>query len=158
MLLCALVTFLTIPGLGQKTAPGIPPFKMLQTNGRYFSAKDLAPAKPVVLIYFAPDCDHCQVLLQGVFKNIKTFEQVQLVLVTFKPVSELALFERQYHTASYPNIKTGTEGNTFFLRYHFKLTNTPFTAVYNKAGALVCSFRNPDTPVNEILNCVKKLK
>jgi cytochrome oxidase Cu insertion factor (SCO1/SenC/PrrC family) len=147
-----------IIALAQNTASSVPPFKMLQTNGRYFTSKDLDQAKPVVLIYFAPDCDHCQVLLQGVFKNMEAFKKVQLVLVTFKPLSELALFERQYNTARYSNVKTGTEGTTFFLRSFYKLTNTPFTAVYDASGKLVCSYKSTTTPVGEILNCVKKLK
>lgn len=142
---------------GKSPAEAIPPFKLLQTNGRYFQAKDLEKNKPVVLVYFAPDCGHCQTLMHGLFKNIAAFKNVQLVLATFKPLSELALFERQYDTGKYPNIKTGTEGNTFFLRYHYKLTNTPFTAVYNKEN-LVCSFRDINTPIDKIVNCVKALK
>ena len=140
-----------------KSSNAIPPFKMLQTNGHYFEASDLDKTKPVVLIYFAPDCGHCQVLMDGLFKNLSAFKNTQLILVTFKPVSELQLFERQYNTASYPNIKTGTEGNTYFLRYYYNLSNTPFTAVFNK-GKLVCSFRNINTPISEIISCVKKLK
>lgn len=153
MLLCAT----SLIAQAQQKADGLPPFKMLQTNGRYFTASDLDKNKPVVLIYFAPDCPHCQVLLDGVLKNMAAFKKTQLVLVTFKPVSELQLFERQYNTASYANIKTGTEGTTFFLRYYYNLSNTPFTAVFNR-GKLVCSYRNINTPVAEIITCVKGLK
>lgn len=141
----------------EKKSNAIPPFKMLQTNNRYFEAKDLDKAKPVVLIYFAPDCPHCQVLLDGVFKNMAAFKKTQLILVTFKPLDELQLFERQFNTAAYPNVKTGTEGTTFFLRYYYNLSNTPFTAVFNK-GNLVCAYRNINTPVSQIISCVKQLK
>jgi cytochrome oxidase Cu insertion factor (SCO1/SenC/PrrC family) len=158
LLLYSFIMIVSATLLAQKPASGIPPFKMLQTNGRYFTSKDLDRKKPVVLVYFAPDCDHCQVLMQGIFKNIDAFKNVQLVLVTFKPASELALFERQYNTAKYANIKAGTEGTTFFLRYHYKLTNTPFTAIYNASGNLVCAYKNINTPVSEILNCMKGLK
>src|SRR5919107_1134303 len=77
-----------------KPSDGIPAFKMLQTNGHFYEAKDLNKTKPVVLIYFAPDCSHCQVLMEGLFKNLAAFKKTQLVLVTFKPISELELFER----------------------------------------------------------------
>jgi hypothetical protein len=151
--------WLSAPAFSQaaKNEKEIPPFKILQTNSRYFQASDLDKSKPVVLIYFAPDCSHCQVLMDGVFKNIAAFRKTQLVLVTFKPLSELQLFERQFNTASFSNIHTGTEGATFFLRYYYNLAQTPFTAVFNK-GMLVRSFRNINTPVSEIINCVKQLK
>jgi hypothetical protein len=153
------LVLMAVPAFAQtaKNDKGIPPFKILQTNSRYFQASDLDKNKPVVLIYFAPDCSHCQVLMDGVFKNIDAFKKTQLVLVTFKPLSELQLFERQFNTSSYPNIHTGTEGSTFFLRYYYSLNQTPFTAVFNK-GMLVCSFRNINTSVSEIINCVKQLK
>ena len=153
------VFWLSAPVLAQTAKPdaGIPPFKILQTNGHFFEASQLDKTKPLVLIYFAPDCSHCQVLMESLFKNFAAFKKTQLVLVTFKPMSELQLFERQYNTASYPNIKTGTEGSTYYIRYYYNISNTPFTAVYNK-GNLVCSYRNINTPISEIINCVKNLK
>ena len=157
-LLWCVSVVMAVTVVAQNTGSAVPPFKMLQTNGRYFSANELDRTKPVVLIYFAPDCDHCQVLLQGVFKNLDAFKKAQLVLVTFKPLSELALFDRQYNIASHANVKTGTEGTTFFLRSFYKLTNTPFTAIYDASGKLVCSFKSTSTPVGEILNCLKQLQ
>lgn len=156
--LCFVLWFL-FPAAAQtkKPADDIPAFKILQTNGHFFQGSELDKHKPVVLIYFAPDCPHCQVLMEGLFKNLAVFRKTQLVLVTFKPVSELQLFERQFNTAKYANIKTGTEGTTYFLRYYYNINTTPFTAVFNK-GHMVCSYRNTDTPISEIIDCVKKLK
>lgn len=128
----------------------LPPFKMLRTDGRYFTAGDLPKGRPVVLIYFAPDCEHCRQLLDAVFKKIDAFQKAELVLVTFKPVRELALFERAYQTEKYTNVKTGTEGNTFYLRNFYKMQNTPFTALYDKGGKLVQAYRK-EPPVAELI-------
>ena len=157
--LIGILFWFVIPTVAQttKTPTTIPPFKILQTNGKFFQASELDKTKPVVLIYFAPDCPHCQVLMEGLFKNINTFKKTQVVLITFKPISELQLFERQFNIPAYPNVKTGTEGNTFFLRYYYNLSQTPFTAVFNK-GTMVCSFRDINTPISSIMNCVKNLK
>lgn len=153
------VLWFFFPAIAQTTKPadGIPAFKILQTNGRYFQSSSLDKNKPVVLIYFAPDCPHCQVLMEGLFKNYSAFKKTQLVLVTFKPVSELQLFEHQFNTAKYANVKTGTEGTTYVLRYYYNINTTPYTAVFNK-NHMVCSFRNSDTPISDIINCVKGLK
>ena len=135
----------------------LPSFKIMMTNGQYFSASDLSKKEPVVLIYFSPDCEHCQKLMTEVFKNINKFKHSQLVLITFKPIDDLRGFERQYHTANYSFIKSGTEGNTFFIRYYYKLATTPFTALFDKKGNLIVSYRK-ETPVNELLKQLKGLK
>ena len=118
----------------------LPSFKIMMTNGQYFSASDLSKKEPVVLIYFSPDCEHCQKLMTEVFKNINKFKQSQLVLITFKPIDDLRGFERQYHTANYSFIKSGTEGNTFYIRYYYKIATTPFTALFDKKGNLIISY------------------
>ena len=135
----------------------IPPFKMLQTNGAYFSATDLPKGKPVVLIYFAPDCEHCQVLMNDLFKKVNELKTAELVLVTFKPIEDVAGFEKAYSTHKYPNIKVGTEGTSFFLRYYYKIQNTPFTALYDKNGKALGAYRNK-TDVDDLIKRVKALK
>ena len=72
------------------------------------------------------------------------------MLVTFKPVSDLPLFERSYQTARYPNVKVGTEGNTYFLRTFFNIQTTPFTALYDKNKTLVHSYRQ-EPPVDDLI-------
>ena len=42
----------------------IPPFKMIQANGKLFKAQDLPIGKPVVLIYFSPDCEDCHKFIE----------------------------------------------------------------------------------------------
>ena len=37
----------------------VPPFGMLQTNRKVFRAQQLPANKPIIIIYFSPDCDHC---------------------------------------------------------------------------------------------------
>lgn len=134
----------------------LPSFKMLMSNGSFFSSTDLPKNKPVVLIYFSPDCEHCQLLMNDLFKKIDAFKNVQLVFITFRPVEDLSAFEKLYQTYKYGNIKAGTEGTTYYLRKFYKLQNTPFTALYNKEGKLVYSYRK-ETSVNDLVNRVKQL-
>ncbi len=135
----------------------MPAFKMLLTNNTFYTAADLPKNKPVVLIYFAPDCEHCQELLDAFFKKIDAFKNAQIVLVTFKPVSELTLFERSYQTAKYPNVKVGTEGNTYYLRLFYNLQTTPFTALFDKKGKLVYSYRK-EPPVDDLIKRYNTIK
>lgn len=147
---------ITFTKLYAQSYDAIPPFKMLMTNGRFFSSSDLPKNKPVILIYFAPECEHCQALMNEFFRNIEAFKTVQIVLVTFKPVQELSPFEKTYETYKYENIKVGTEGTSFFLRKFFRLDTTPFTALYNKDGKLIHSYKK-ETPVEDLVDRVKQL-
>lgn len=140
-----------------QTEDHLPPFKMLMSDGKFFSSKDVQKDKPVVLIYFAPDCEHCQILMNEFFKNIDAFKTTQVILVTFKPLQELSAFERLYETYKYENIKAGTEGNTFFLRKFLKIDNTPFTALYNKDGKLIYFYRK-ETSIIDLIDRLKQLK
>lgn len=142
--------------MAQKPGNDIPLFKLWRTNGQLITAKDLPAKKPLVLIYFAPDCKHCTDLLQGVFKEMNQFKKATVLLATFKPAAELRTFEQAYKTAAYPNIISGTEGNTFMLRYHYNMQRTPFVAFFNAAGKLVRTFDN-EPLVKDLLPAIKAL-
>lgn len=134
----------------------LPPFGMTLSNGQHYKAADIPKNRPVLLIYFAPDCDHCHTLMNDFFKRASDFKKAEVVMVTFKPVTELMQFEQAYQTFLYPNIKVGTEGTTNYLRLFYKLQNTPFTALYNREGKLVRSYRkNPS--LDDLLKQLKQL-
>jgi thioredoxin-related protein len=135
----------------------IPPFKMILTNNKIFSAKDLPKGKPMILIYFDPECGHCQKLMSELFKKINEFKKAEMVMVSFKPVSELAAFEKEYNTQKYVNIKVGTEGTSFFLRMYYGLTTMPFTALYDRKGNLSYSYRK-ETSVADLIIRLKKVQ
>jgi thiol-disulfide isomerase/thioredoxin len=139
-----------------KPGSAIPSFRMVMSNGRYYSDKEIQKNKPLVLIYFAPDCDHCMKLMDDLFKKIHQLDKATIVMITFELPRDVAWFERKYQTAQYSNIKVGTEGTSYVLRNFYKLNKTPFTAVYDKKGKLAFSYKN-ETPVNEMLERFKKL-
>ena len=135
----------------------IPSFSMRLANGKLFSDKDLSHKKPVIIIYFAPDCEHCQILMKVLFKRMRDFRKAQIVMVTFKPVNEVVDFEKSYQTAKYPNIKVGIEIPIFFFRQYYNLQNTPFTALYDKHGKLIISYKK-ETPVDDLIKHLKVLQ
>ena len=135
----------------------LPAFRMTKTSGRIFESRQLSTNRPLLLIYFAPDCDHCLVLLDALFKKTASFKNAEIVLISFKPVQQMAPFEKKYGTAQHANMHVGTEGWTFFLRNHFRLQKTPFVALYDKQRKLVCVFRET-TSVAEILACFKTIQ
>jgi hypothetical protein len=153
-LVCFSVVVLLV---GEVASQPIPQFKMYLSDKTIFSAAELPKAKPVILIYFDPDCDHCQILMKEVFKRINQFKSAEIVMVTFKSITELAAFEIKYNTHNYTNIKVGTEGNLFYLRNYYQLIKMPFTALYDKNKNLSYYYRQ-DTSVDDLLRRLKNLK
>lgn len=135
----------------------LPAFQMTKSSGKIFESRQLKNNSPVLLIYFAPDCDHCMVLLHEFFKKTAAFKNAEVVLVSFRPVQQMIPFEKKYGTAQHANLHVGTEGWSFFLRNHFRLQKTPFVALYDKQKKLVCSFRET-TSLSEIIACFKTIQ
>ena len=134
----------------------LPPFKMYRSDRTIFKAAELPKTKPVVLIYFDPDCDHCQKLMKELFQKIDAFKKTEIIMVTFKSVEEVSAFEKQHNTQKYSNIIVGTEGTGFYLRNYYGLMTMPFTALYDKKGNLNYSYRK-ETFVDDLINRLKSL-
>lgn len=134
----------------------LPSFGLTLSSGQTIKTEDLPKGKPVLLIYFAPDCDHCHTLMNAFFKRAGDFKAAEVLLVTFKPVNELHAFEQAYETYRYPNIKVGTETPVYFVRLFYRVQTTPFTALYNKKGALVSIYRK-ETPLNDLVKQLNAL-
>ena len=137
-------------------AQTIPPFRMQLTNGQIFTSQNLSKEKPALIIYFAPDCEHCQALIHGLLQRIGDFKKAQIILVSFEPLNMVIKFEKDYQLSPYSNIKCGTETPTFYFKNLFNLSKTPFTALYNKKGKLIISYQN-ETPLNDLVNHLKTL-
>ncbi len=138
-------------------AQTLPAFEMQLTNGKIFTNHDLQRNRPVLLIYYAPDCEHCQVLMTQILKNFTPFRKLQIVLVTFEPLSYAQSFESTYQIKKYPNIISGMESPTFYFKNLYKLENTPFTALFDRHHKMVISYRKM-TPVGDLIAHIKKLK
>ncbi|MEO6637388.1 MAG: redoxin domain-containing protein [Ginsengibacter sp.] len=135
----------------------LPSFQIQETNGKVINSRSLVNDKPLVVIYFSPDCDHCTTLLKSVFSKIAFFKKATILLVSFRPLNELSLFEKEYQTAKYKNIIVGIEQPVFFLRNLYNLESTPFTALYDKKGKLIISYKK-DTPLDDLLIHMKNMK
>ena len=134
----------------------LPPFRMYRSDKTIFSAAELPKTKPIVLIYFDPDCEHCQKLMRELFQKIDAFKSAEIIMVTFKPVEEVAAFEKQNNTQKHSNIIVGTEGTTFYVRNYYGLVTMPFTTLYDNKGNLRYSYRK-ETSVDDLIKRLKAL-
>ena len=136
----------------------MPTFQMKLSNGTTFSSSQISKQKPLIIIYFAPDCEHCQILMTELFKKITDFKTAQILNGHFSTVDRSCLrLKKRYQTAKYSNIKVGTEVPVFFFKNKYKLEHTPFTALFSKNGKLIVSYKE-QTPVPDLIKRLKSLK
>ncbi len=135
----------------------LPDFKMKLTDGSTFSTSQVSHTKPLLVIYFAPDCEHCRALMNELLPQMNAFKNTEILMATFESLDDVAWFENHYHTKNYPNVKVGVEVPVFFLKNYYKLEHTPFTALFNKKGKLMVSYKEY-TPVSELIKWVKVLE
>ena len=136
----------------------IPPFKILRPDSTYFTPANLKKDKPVMIIYFSPDCSHCQHLVYEMKPEMKQLGDIQIVMVTFTDFTMLKMiknFTRDFDLAKYPNITVGTEGHTYVVQQYYQVRTTPYIAVYDHKGKLVKAYDKVPS-MNELIATVKK--
>ncbi len=128
-----------------KKNPSLPPFKLLQADSTWFTNMELAKKKPVVIIYFSPECGHCQLAAQEMTNSIDKLKDATFLWVSYYSVPDIAKFVENYHLAQYPNFKFGRDPQ-YFLPTYFRVKFTPFMAVYDNNGQFVQSFEQGASP------------
>jgi hypothetical protein len=138
----------------QQSSPGvdtIPPLRITLVGGKVFTKGQLRPHTPLMIVYFSPDCDHCQHFAQALAPHLDQFKGTQIVMVTFLPVEKLVNFAKAYHLDK-PFITIGTEGFSFIVRDYYHLQNFPFIALYDKHGKLAGIYREPPADISLLSN------
>jgi len=137
--------------------PVIAPYRILTTDSVYVTPKNLKKHKPVMIIYFAPDCSHCQHLMMEMKPKMNELKNVQVVMITFvEQLQAIKVFYRDFDLAKYPNFIVGTEGYSYLVQKYYNIRSTPYIALYNKNGKLVNSYEKPPK-MDELVAAVKKL-
>ena len=133
----------------------LPPIKLQMTDGSVFEKSAIKHDKPLLIIYFSPDCEHCQKLTKELIKNMSAFRDIHILMISFVPYGSIKNFEEQYHLKAYPNIRIGTEGLAFTVKNYYRLQRTPFVGLYTRQGTLVKAYDN-NPPFEELIRLVKK--
>jgi thioredoxin-related protein len=135
--------------------PFIAPYKIQKLDNTYTTPADLKKNKPVMLIYFAPDCGHCQKLVYDMKPVINSFKDIQVVMITFTDIRMVKKFNEDYGLSAYPNFTLGTEGYTYNVQKYYQLRSTPYIAIYDHKGKLVQAFEKVP-PMKELVATIKK--
>jgi thiol-disulfide isomerase/thioredoxin len=134
--------------------PTIPPFELKTTEGKMLHRDDLAKRHGTLIMYFSPECHHCQQQVEWLQQEISKFDKYNLVLATYQPMDELKKFYVSYKLSSWKNLYIGRD-EKFFLPPYFRIGNMPFLALYDNKGNLLTSFEGV-TRVDKLLDGFRK--
>lgn len=134
--------------------PVLPEFRILQKDSlTWFTKKDIKPGKPVMIMLFSPDCEHCQEETNMLQANKKQLGDLQIVMVTYQPLEKMQKFYTEYKIANNPNIYMGRDVPYFFGPY-YKARSIPFLAIYDKQQKLVRVY-DGGAKIDKILEALK---
>ncbi len=124
----------TLPAYMQ--VPYIPPFKIQLADSSWYSKANLPAKKPVLILYFSPDCGHCQLETEQLISKMKELKNMQVVMITSRPYADMAFFANHYKLSRFPSIKIGWDPQRLVTNF-YNVKFTPFSALYDKKGKLV---------------------
>lgn len=141
--------------------PAIPSYKILKPDSTYTTSADLKKHSPLMIIYFSPDCSHCQHLMHEMKPIMKELKNIQVVMITFTRIEFPYLrllkdFSRDFELSKYPNFTIGTEYPNYKIQQYYHIATTPYIAIYDKNGKPV-KYIDKDPKVEDIVATVKKL-
>jgi len=141
ILLCAIALSLsakaqkdTLPAYLQ--VPYIPPFKIQLADSSWYSKANLTAKKAVLILYFSPDCGHCQLETEELITRMKELKNLQVVMITSKPYANMAFFANYYKLRRFPSVKIGSDPQRLISNF-YNVKFTPFSALYDKKGKLL---------------------
>ncbi|MFT3945913.1 MAG: thioredoxin-like domain-containing protein [Agriterribacter sp.] len=140
LLFISIVCIISAEAQSKAKTDKIAPFSIKRSDGKIFTPAQLKNVA-TILIYFSPDCEHCQHFTKEMIDNYQSLiNDKQVVMVTYLAVNDVKHFEDMFELKNYKNIVVGTEEKTFVVRNYYGVTRFPFVALYDKAGKKVKAF------------------
>jgi protein-disulfide isomerase len=118
----------------------IPDYRILDADSVYRTPANLKKNQPVMIVYFSPDCSHCQHLMNEIKGQMKNFSKMQIIMVSAVDYRMIKGFYKDFGIAAYPNITVGTEGNTYKVLQYYNVKTTPYIAIYNHQHKLLKAY------------------
>ena len=134
--------------------PNLPPIQILLSDSSTMYTKAQIPnGKPVLFMIFSPDCSHCQHETEELIAHMDELKNVEIVMITYHPLSAMKDFIANYGLAKYSNIVVGKD--VYYITTGFyDIHNIPYMAMYDKKGKLIEGFEG-SLPIPKVVEILK---
>lgn len=135
----------------------IPNFSILDchsnTDSIWIDNNTLPKDKPIVFIYFSPECSHCEFETEEIKKHMDSLKNATFVFVSYHPIEKIKAFYDKYNLSKYPNIIMGRDPK-YYIPSFFRVEFTPFVAVYTPQGNFVKAYKQ-GADITELIKLVQ---
>lgn len=121
--------------------PTLPTFEiLLEDSSTIFSTYNIPEGRPIIIMYFSPDCDHCETVTKEILAHKEDFKKTRIYMSSPMYLSEINKFAERMELDKQKNIIIGKDFKYFVLKF-YDLQSFPFMAVYNGDKKLVEGFK-----------------
>jgi len=135
----------------------LPPISLLLLDSlTHITIDPNEESSATILLYFSPDCEHCQEETEGILKNIKDFKTIQFYFIANESIDRMRIFNSVYNISKYQNIVLAQDYTFSFTKY-FKSAVPPYLLIYNRRKELRAILAGKST-AKEIVQYIDKIK
>lgn len=119
-------------GCGQFDGPrGVPEFSMVLTDTtKTFNSKDIPEGKPIMIVWFDPNCKDCQKETEHLLADMNSYSDVKIYMVTSHSHKELMVFYKHLRLDTCRNILVGID-TAITIPKQYRINEIPITLVYD---------------------------
>jgi thiol-disulfide isomerase/thioredoxin len=138
----------------EKTLATLPPFEMLlMDSNTVLKAQEIPMGKPILLLFFRPDCPHCQRETRLLLDHMDSLKNVRIYFLATAPFKDIRDFYFSYHLDKQKNLTVGRDQEHSFYQA-FRPASVPYTAIYDANKKLVKIF-NEEAGIENILKAIR---
>ena len=104
---------------------------LMEDSSTIFDTKNINEGTPSILLYFSPDCEHCQREIEDIIQNIQSFKSIKFYLITIDPLERLLVFDRHYSLSKTPNLILGRDYEFSFCT-NYPGAEPPYLVIFDR--------------------------
>jgi peroxiredoxin len=147
IIVAGLTTFLIIGTIGKvhkskiakEKIKTLPAFSFKKLDGTIFSADQIKEG-PVLILFFHPECEHCQYQITTLFKKLDEVRNIHVLLISYAEENAIRNFIKDNNLQDSPGIIFLVDNAARFIDY-FGTELVPATFIYNKKLKLIKCFQ-----------------
>lgn len=125
-------------------------------SGGQMCIDEFNPDQPTIIMYFHPECEHCQYESGEIGRQKEQFEKVNMILITpDNSVKRVEAFARRYHLWEIDNLTILLDQNNRF-KSHFGTQVVPTLIIYGLDKKLLVMFKG-EVQMKAVIKAVKTL-
>jgi len=117
--------------------PKLPNFQVTDLAGNVISTSQLPKTQPTIILFFHPDCEHCQAEATELQKHTDQFAGTNFLMITWDELPKIRAFMQKYALKE-PIVACQISSNT--LAQTYGMIRLPAVYIYNTNQELIQQF------------------